>query len=40
MFRIASPERSISCSVQLPPEHERKLRTKNVLPEYREWERR
>lgn len=27
-------------SLSLPPEHERKLRTKNVLPEYREWERR
>ncbi|MES1185787.1 MAG: HD domain-containing phosphohydrolase [Myxococcales bacterium] len=24
----------------LPPEHERKLRLKSVLPEYREWERR
>lgn len=24
----------------LPPEHERKLRMKSVLPEYREWERR
>ena len=27
-------------ALNLPPEHERKLRTKNVLPEYREWERR
>lgn len=27
-------------SLNLPPEHERKLRTKSVLPEYREWERR
>ena len=27
-------------SLSLPPEHERKLRTKTVLPEYREWERR
>ncbi len=27
-------------SLTLPPEHERKLRLKSVLPEYREWERR
>ncbi len=27
-------------SLNLPPEHERKLRMKSVLPEYREWERR
>ncbi|HEX2872339.1 MAG TPA: HD domain-containing phosphohydrolase, partial [Polyangiaceae bacterium] len=27
-------------TLNLPPEHERRLRTKNVLPEYREWERR
>jgi HD-GYP domain-containing protein (c-di-GMP phosphodiesterase class II) len=27
-------------ALSLPPEHERKLRWKNVLPEYREWERR
>jgi HD-GYP domain-containing protein (c-di-GMP phosphodiesterase class II) len=27
-------------ALTLPPEHERKLRWKNVLPEYREWERR
>ena len=26
--------------LNLPPEHERKLRHKSVLPEYREWERR
>jgi HD-GYP domain-containing protein (c-di-GMP phosphodiesterase class II) len=26
--------------LSLPPEHERKLRHKSVLPEYREWERR
>lgn len=26
--------------LNLPPEHERKLRFKSVLPEYREWERR
>jgi HD-GYP domain-containing protein (c-di-GMP phosphodiesterase class II) len=26
--------------LELPPEHERKLRHKSVLPEYREWERR
>ena len=26
--------------LNLPPEHERKLRMKSVLPEYREWERR
>ncbi len=27
-------------TLALPPEHERKLRLKSVLPEYREWERR
>lgn len=27
-------------SLKLPPEHERKLRLKTILPEYREWERR
>lgn len=27
-------------ALSLPPEHERKLRFKTVLPEYREWERR
>jgi HD-GYP domain-containing protein (c-di-GMP phosphodiesterase class II) len=27
-------------ALNLPPEHERKLRFKSVLPEYREWERR
>jgi HD-GYP domain-containing protein (c-di-GMP phosphodiesterase class II) len=27
-------------ALNLPPEHERKLRHKTVLPEYREWERR
>jgi HD-GYP domain-containing protein (c-di-GMP phosphodiesterase class II) len=27
-------------SLSLPPEHERKLRFKSVLPEYREWEHR
>jgi HD-GYP domain-containing protein (c-di-GMP phosphodiesterase class II) len=27
-------------ALNLPPEHERKLRLKSVLPEYREWERR
>jgi HD-GYP domain-containing protein (c-di-GMP phosphodiesterase class II) len=27
-------------ALSLPPEHERKLRFKSVLPEYREWERR
>jgi HD-GYP domain-containing protein (c-di-GMP phosphodiesterase class II) len=27
-------------ALNLPPEHERKLRMKSVLPEYREWERR
>jgi hypothetical protein len=27
-------------ALTLPPEHERKLRFKTVLPEYREWERR
>jgi HD-GYP domain-containing protein (c-di-GMP phosphodiesterase class II) len=27
-------------TLTLPPEHERKLRMKSVLPEYREWERR
>jgi HD-GYP domain-containing protein (c-di-GMP phosphodiesterase class II) len=27
-------------TLSLPPEHERKLRHKSVLPEYREWERR
>ena len=27
-------------TLNLPPEHERKLRMKSVLPEYREWERR
>jgi HD-GYP domain-containing protein (c-di-GMP phosphodiesterase class II) len=27
-------------ALNLPPEHERTLRTKSVLPEYREWERR
>lgn len=27
-------------TLSLPPEHERKLRMKSVLPEYREWERR
>jgi HD-GYP domain-containing protein (c-di-GMP phosphodiesterase class II) len=27
-------------ALALPPEHERKLRLKSVLPEYREWERR
>lgn len=27
-------------TLNLPPEHERKLRFKTVLPEYREWERR
>jgi HD-GYP domain-containing protein (c-di-GMP phosphodiesterase class II) len=26
-------------ALNLPPEHERKLRFKSVLPEYREWER-